>query len=89
MRAHRAFLFLRRQGIPVNRILPPHVSHQGCVRFLLARLAVTVIPAEIRRKSAQTKDYFGEIAEQEMSFPPVTLFCTLAAFLVLPCDLHL
>jgi len=39
---------------------------------------VIVIPAEIGRKNAQSKDYFGEIAEQETSFPPVTLWVLLA-----------
>ena len=76
-KAHRAFPALRRQCISVNRILSPHVSGPGCVQFLLARLAVIVIPAEIGRKNAQSKDYFGEIAEQETSFPPVTLFVLL------------
>jgi hypothetical protein len=43
----------------------------------LARLAVIVLPAEIDRKNAQAKDYFGEIAEQETLFPPVTFFVLL------------
>lgn len=77
MRAHRASLPFGVRMSPYISYFPPHVSHQGCVRFLLTRLAVTVIPAEIRRKSAQAKDYFGEIAAQEMSFPPVTLFVLL------------
>ena len=77
MRAHRASLFLRRQGIPVNRILSLHVSGQGCVRFLLTWLAVLVIPTKIGRKKTQAKDYLEESAEQETSFPPVTLFVLL------------
>ena len=77
-KAHRASLTLQRQCISGNRILSPHVSGPGCVQFLLARLAVIVIPAEIGRKNAQAKDYFGEIAEQETSFPPVTLWVLLA-----------